>query len=224
MLKIQWLQIGLLLTLAALSSACGARSDASSSRANAQPMDKQEAPNPGRTPLQEKPSDAPPFRSDLELHGIKFLVDSPNRAVANSVTITPSGLEISNDPFTSPVNGYVVDAQVGDLNVDRSPEAYIFVRERGGLERVNVIAYGTNSRKSMSEFVLPEPDVQTKEYKGYNGKDQFDVVENTLSRRFPLFAEENGQMKPTGKTRIVQYKIKQGEATWHFKLHRFDDF
>jgi hypothetical protein len=118
----------------------------------------------------------------------------------------------------------MIDAQVGDLNTDRSPEVYVFVRERDGIGRVNVIAYATNARKSMSEFSLREPDVQTKEYTGYNGGDQFEVVENTLARRFPLYEATGGELRKNGKTRVVQYKIKPGEATWQFYVHRFDDF
>jgi hypothetical protein len=56
----------------------------------------------------------------------------------------------------------------------------------------------------MSEFSLPEPDVQTKEYVGYKGGDQFEVVENTLSRRFPLYEATGGQSRKSGKTRVIQ--------------------
>lgn len=187
---------------------------------------------PATNPVQEKTPESnadnsqqtKAFKSGLELHGIRFLVESPNTLAGNRITVVPSGLKISNDPFTSPAGGEVIDAQIGDLNVDQSPEVYVFVREHGGLGKVSVIAYATNARKSMSEFVLPEPDTGTKEYSGYYGNDKFEVVENTLARQFPLFESKNGMMTKTGKTRVIQYKIKPGEATWQFYVHRFDDF
>jgi hypothetical protein len=98
------------------------------------------------------------------------------------------------------------------------------VRERGGNGRINVIAYGANDKKSMSEFSLHEPDPQSKEYSGYNGSDEFEIVENVLARRFPLFEKKGGETSRNGKTRIVQYKIREGEATWQFYIHRFDEF
>lgn len=210
-----------------LTSACNETSETETNPKDftaVQPINAKTSPEERTTGAQATPLEAVPFRSRLELHEIKFLVESPNTLVGNMITVIPSGLKISNDPFTSPFNGEVIDAQVGDLNGDRSPEVYVFVRERDGIGRVNVIAYATNARKSMSEFSLPEPDVQAKEYAGYNGGDQFEVVENTLSRRFPLYEAVDGQLRKTGKTRVIQYKIKHGDATWQFYVHRFDDF
>jgi len=139
------------------------------------------------------------------------------------VSVTPTGLQVSNEQFDSPINGEVIGAQAGDLNADGSPEVYVFVRERDGRGRVNVVGYATNSRKSMSEFVLPEPDLQKKEFLGYVGRDEFEVVENELVRRFPLFQEQGMEMKPTGKTRAIRYKIKPGEATWQFYITKSND-
>ncbi len=170
------------------------------------------------------PPETPQFKTGLELHGIRFLIESPNTLAGNTVTVVPAGLEISNDPFTSPVGGEVIDAQIGDLNGDRSPEVYVFVRERGGLGKVRVIAYATNARKTMSEFVLSEPDTGRKEYSGYYGDDKFEVAETTLARKFPLYESNNGQMAKTNKSRVIQYKIKPSEATWLFYVDRFNEF
>lgn len=164
------------------------------------------------------------FSATVELHGIKFVVESPNSATGNKFTVTPSGLKESNEPFTQSVDGDVYGAEVGDLNVDQSPEVYVFVRERSGLKRSSVYGFAANAKKSMSQFALAEPDVKSKEYAGYNGEDEFAVVENVLSRRFPIFDGTGADAKKTGKTRIVQYKIKPGEATWQFYVFRSDEY
>lgn len=222
------LRIGL--TLAALLLIGSCATSQSDRPASGSDLSSQKYDSPTPRVDHSKPDDRNPssatssFRTASELHGIRFVVESPNTLAGNTVTVVPSGLEISNDPFTSPINGVVVDAQVGDLNVDQSPEVYVFVREHGGLERFSVVAYATNSRKSMSEFTLPEPDLAAKEYSGYNGWDEFEVIENVLSRKFPVFERVGGQMRKTRRTRIVQYKIKQGEATWQFFVKRFDEF
>jgi hypothetical protein len=47
------------------------------------------------------------------------------------VTITPSGLAIDNSPMTKGVDGHVVLAEVADLNVDGSPEIYVYAQSAG---------------------------------------------------------------------------------------------
>lgn len=170
------------------------------------------------------PKESKAFAATVELHGVKFVVESPNSAAGNKFTVTPSGLKESNEPFTQSVDGDVYGAEVGDLNIDQSPEIYVFVRERSGLKRSTVYGFAANAKKSMSQFALADPDVKSKEYAGYNGEDEFAVVENVLSRRFPIFEGTGADAKKTGKTRIVQYKIKPGEASWQFYVFRSDQY
>ncbi len=165
-----------------------------------------------------------PFKKTVELHGIKFVVESPNAKADNSVTITPTGLSVSNEPIVVKVNGDVSDADVGDLNVDQSPEIYVFYRERDGLKRARVVGYSANNKKSLSEISFREPSIEMPEYAGYKGEDEMIVIENVLSHRFPIFDGIGPDAKKTGKTRIVQYKIKPGEATWQFYVFRKDEY
>ncbi len=213
------LKSSLILTvLLAFAAACG---NAGSNSATNSTSSK---PNANPTTNTNSITTAKPFSATVELHGIKFVVESPNSATGNKFTVTPSGLKESNEPFTQAVDGEVYGAEVGDLNIDQSPEVYVFVRERSGLKRSSVYGFAANNKKSMSSFVLAEPDLKSKEYTGYNGEDEFAVVENVLSRRFPLFEGTGADAKKTGKTRIVQYKIKPGEATWQFYVLRSDEF
>lgn len=163
-----------------------------------------------------------PFSRTVELHGIKFKVESPNSESNNKVTVTPSGLEITNEGFTKSVEGEVYEAEVGDLNVDRSPEVYIYVRKRGVSKGVSLVAYGANNRKSLSEIFLPE--LAPKQAAGYHSEDEFAVVENSLARRFPIFEGTGADARKTGKTRQLQYKLKRGEAGWVLSVYKTTEY
>jgi hypothetical protein len=164
------------------------------------------------------------FEKALEFNDIKFLIYSANSAAGNSVTITPSGLSQRNEAFTVKVKGEVYGAEVGDLNVDQSPEVYVYYREPGPEKRSGLVAFASNKKASISEINLPAPDPESKEYSGYNGEDEFTVIENVLSRRFPVFNGSGPNAKKTGKTRTIQYKIKPGEAVGQLFVLRSDEY
>lgn len=161
-----------------------------------------------------------PFSKTVELHGIKFVVESPNTATGNTVTIKPSGLEVSNEEVKRDVSGEVTEAEVGDLNVDQSPEVYVYVTKSGAEKGTQLIAYATNNKKSMSEINLAAPDMSSPDFKGYRGENEFRVVENSLIQRFPIFDGD----KKTGKMRQIQYKLKPGEAAWQLVKDKTIEF
>ena len=55
---------------------------------------------------------------------------------------------------------------------------------------------------------------------GYIGNDEFSVVETSLSRRFPMYKDG----KPTKKTRQIEYKLIDGEASRLFKVVKSFEF
>jgi len=70
--------------------------------------------------------------------------------------------------------------------------------------------------------VIDEPKAEDLE--GYMGHDEFEVVENTFVRRFPVYKSEDENAKPTGGWRQFQYKLRPGEAAWHLRLDRVVSF
>ncbi len=62
------------------------------------------------------------YDETLKLQGVTFRVECDNAASLNTLTLTPSGLEIDNSPITVEVDGIVTGAEVADLNADGSPE------------------------------------------------------------------------------------------------------
>ena len=77
----------------------------------------------------------------LELQGVTFNVVSPNEASANTVTVSTTGLEIDNSAWSQEVDGIVTGAEMADLNVDGSPEVYVYVRSTSADAKGSVVAY-----------------------------------------------------------------------------------
>jgi hypothetical protein len=164
------------------------------------------------------------FERSLELQGIRFKVSCSNNSSVNKLVITPAGLEIDNSPITRDVNGTVTGAEIADLNVDGSPEIYIYVTSAGSGSYGTLVAYSVNKRKSLSEIFLPPVADNAKANQGYMGHDEFDIVENTFVQRFPIYGKGDTNATPSGKTRQVQYKLKQGEAGWVLKVDRIVEY
>jgi hypothetical protein len=156
---------------------------------------------------------AKPFSQQLKLQGVTFNVNCPNEGPVNTVTITTVGLA-RNKVIKREVKGVVTGAEVADLNVDRSPEIYIYAASTGSERFGQLIALSSNKKKSLSDIYLPEIAPGSKESVGYSGHDDFAVVENTFVRRFPIYSSSDSNAKPTGKMRQFQYKLKPGEAGW----------
>lgn len=167
---------------------------------------------------------AAPFEQRLELLGIDFLVSSPNKDAGNTVRIVPSGLQIDNTPIEMEVAGQVGGAEVADLNVDRSPEVYVYVRGPAPQQRGTLVAVSANNRKSLGFVNLPELSEHRGASAGYRGHDDMAVVEGRFVRRFPLYGKDGDAARLTGRTRQLQYKLVRGEASWVLKLDRMIEY
>jgi len=154
------------------------------------------------------------FDRTLTEQGVTFHVTSPNAASINTLRIQPSGLKADNTLIERQVEGTVTNAEVADLNVDGSPELYVYVTSAGSGSQGSLVAYSANKGKSLSEIYLPPLEEDKVAAKGYMGHDEFAVVESTLVRRFPVYKDGDTNSKPTGGTRQIQYKLKAGEAGW----------
>lgn len=112
---------------------------------------------------------------------------------------------------------------MADLNVDSSPEIYLYVATNDGSKTGSVVAYAANHKKSPSQIYLP-PLENEKDRRGYRGGDEFAVVESILGRRFPIYPDDQSDAKPTGRTRQLQYKLTPGEAGWILRLDKSLEF
>jgi hypothetical protein len=164
------------------------------------------------------------FRQEFELHGVRFVVEATDEGSLNQLTITPSGLTISNDPATKEIDGRVTGADIADLDIDGYPEIYVWVNSAGSGSYGSVIGYAVNNGKSMSEVYFPEFDESKKYFKGYMGHDEFAVVESTFVRRFPIYKPSDSNAEPTGGTRQLQYKLQAGEAGWKLVVDKVVEY
>jgi Periplasmic lysozyme inhibitor of I-type lysozyme len=156
---------------------------------------------------------APKAFSDTKtLHGISFKVTCPNEGSINRLTIRPKGLKGGDAPIEREVDGTVYAADIADLDVDGSPEIYVFTTSAGSGSYGSLIAYSVNKNASLSEIRLPDINENKAHSKGYMGHDKFGVGEGALVRRFPIYREGDTNSAPSGGTRQIQYKLEAGEA------------
>jgi hypothetical protein len=170
------------------------------------------------------PTPSSGFDRTLTLQGIRFRVTTPNDGSINKLRIEPSGLEIDNTAIEREIDGTVTGAEIADLNVDGSPEIYVYITSAGSGSYGSLVAFSANRKKSLSEIYLPELTADKKNARGYMGHDEFAVVENVLARRFPIYREGDTNTKPSGKMRQLQYKLVKGEASWQLRLDRAVEF
>lgn len=164
------------------------------------------------------------FDQTLSLQGVSFRVSSANVGSVNRLRIEPKGLKRNNAVIEHEIDGAVTMAEVADLNVDGSPEIYVYVTSAGSGSYGSLVAFAANKRRSLSEIYLPPLQDDAKASKGYMGHDEFRVVESTLVRRFPVYRDGDSNAQPTGGTRQIQYKLKAGEAGWVLRPDRIIDY
>lgn len=141
------------------------------------------------------------------------VVAHPEGASLNNIKVTLKevpGSEMSFDKV-DPVNKFMVD----DLDADGFDEIYITTTSAGSGSYGNVYGVASNKDKSVSGVFMPpveEADMaKGKHFEGYQGHDDFQIIENSMIRTFPIKSEK-------ATKRQVNYKMKAGEATYLFYI------
>ncbi len=156
----------------------------------------------------------------LMLQNIGFNIRSIEKDGNNTLTVNAFGLEQPNQIFTIDIKGTVENAEVEDLNSDGSPELVVYTQTQNEEEYGHVYGFTTNNKKSMSLISFPSIKDNPELTKGYQGHDEFALVETYLAQRFPIYEND----KPTGKMRQITYKLKEGEAMRSFEVDRITEF
>jgi hypothetical protein len=152
------------------------------------------------------------FNQTMALQGITFQVKSSGEGSQQQLTITTKGAKPAIKPIHQTVNGRVVGARVADLNGNGTPEIYVFVQGAGSGSYGELVAYAVTPGRDLSPIYLP--DLSGAMAQGYQGHDQFEVVEGCLVRRFPIYKPGDSNAKATGGERQICYKLQSGEAGW----------
>ncbi len=165
---------------------------------------------------------AAPFEQTLNADGFSVRIISPNTPDKNTITLLPTGLKSMNAPLALEVEGLIARAFLEDADGDDSPELFLIFTNSGSGSYGKALAYSTNGKKSLTPIIFEEPAPMNLE--GYMGHDEFTVMENTFLRRFPIYKNGDTNASPTGGGRQFQYKLKPGEAAWHFRIDRIETF
>ena len=152
------------------------------------------------------------FNRTLSLQGYSFQVKATGEGSQQQVTITTRGGKMPIKTITETVNGTVIGAEVADLNSNSLPEIYVYVQSAGSGSYGELVAYSVISGNQLSPIVLQE--LTGAPAKGYQGHDEFSVVEGCLVRRFPIYKPGDSNAKATGGLRQICYKLRNGEASW----------
>lgn len=162
-----------------------------------------------------------PFFAQQVLQGVTFQVESPNDSSINIVKVRALVDEKTLGEQAVEADGTITGIEVDDLNADGFPEIYIYVTSAGSGSIGSLIAFASNSNRSVTPITLPQlEDEGGAVTKGYMGHDEFLIGEGVLVRRFPVYLEGDTNARPTGGTRQIQYKLKAGEAGWMLRKYR----
>lgn len=142
----------------------------------------------------------------------------------STLTIQPKGFSEDNSIITKTIDGSINNVEVDDVNADGSPELLIYVTSAGSGSYGTAIGFSGNNNKSLSEIAIPSIIDNPKANKGYMGHDEFAIVEGTLVQRFPIYKDGDTNSKPTGGTRQIQYKLKNGEASKVFAIDKIIEY
>ncbi|MCP9809683.1 hypothetical protein KBY58_09590 [Cyanobium sp. HWJ4-Hawea] len=154
--------------------------------------------------------------SVLSLQGITFTVSSKGEGSQRDLTIKTKGTKKPLAPIQTTIDGSISGVAVADLNSNGLPEIYVFVSGAGSGSYGSVVGYAVN-RGSGSITPINLPELAGKMAVGYMGHDTFKVVENRLTRSFPVYRPGDINAKPTGGSRQINYQLVAGEASWQLK-------
>jgi hypothetical protein len=153
------------------------------------------------------------FQENLQAGPVSFFVSSPNVEEANTLVVASQGMQTRNDTFQIVVNAKVTGAEVADINQDSYPELYVFTTGPGAQQKGDVFAFASYKNRMMGEVYVPGVSAQSPMLKGYAGRDQFELVDTALLRRFPIYKGET----PSGKERTIVYQLNKGESSYRLE-------
>jgi hypothetical protein len=183
--------------------------------------------NKGETSIEEISINEPQkasFQKTLSSQNLSFDITTSGEGSIRQLSIQPKGLEIDNSKIALEIEGQVVNAEMEDLNGDGFPEILIYTMSAGSGSYGSVIGYSVNNGKSVSQIYFPELSENKEASIGYMGHDEFAIEKPYLVREFPIYKEKDTNVNPTGGTRQVQYKLKDGEASRLFVIDKISDY
>ncbi|MFT4155642.1 hypothetical protein [Parafilimonas sp.] len=164
------------------------------------------------------------FDTTVKMGDQGFRVDCNNKNPdKNEVTVSPIGLQVTGSKPAFSVYGKVRKAFTDDMNDDGRPDLVICIYSGDSGEIGSVAAISYNADKAFDPVYFPDIYLDSKIREGYKGHDEFSALTGTLMRRFPIYLPADAPGRPTGGTRVVQYKIMTDNGRQSFKVLRSYD-
>lgn len=171
--------------------------------------DASEQAAPATTPAESAPQ--PVVKEITTASGKKIMIEEthPKGASLSNIKVWFADNSASEMIFNDvdPVNKVLT----GDLDANKFDEIFIWTVSAGSGSYGKLIGLSSLGDKSFALVNMPE--ISEKDlapggnFEGYEGHDEFEIVENSLSRRFPVKSDK-------GTIRGVNYKMKKGEASF----------
>jgi hypothetical protein len=158
------------------------------------------------------------FNKTLTLQGVSFHVTCANEGSENTLRIAPSGALHTPRVIEQKIDGFVVGAEVADLDGNGAPEIYVFVQSAGSGSYGTVVGHAVNRGGAITPIVMPELADDTRASAGYMGRDRFSIAGDRLMRQFPVYRDGDPNAAPSGGTRQLHYRLVPREANWALQL------
>ncbi len=158
----------------------------------------------------------------LKIGKVGYRITCSNRnPEKNDATINPICFENQAREFSIEIKGRIKKAEIDDLNNDGFPDVVLYVFPGDSLQKGTVIGISSDKNQSVNPIILPDVLDDQKLREGYRGFDDFNLMEGTLMRRYPLYVTDSLGAHPTGKMRQVLYRVVPGERNMlKFKVIR----
>ncbi len=154
--------------------------------------------------------------------GKEFVVKAESKSASlNDIVVTPKGFEYSKENMVIKDADPIADVFTADINKDGFDELYVITRSAGSGSYATIYAWSSNRDKSVTPVYVKELSEKEKEkiFKGYMGHDSVYVSGDRLYRKFPVYKDGDANCCPSGGTKVVQYILKNGEASWILEVN-----
>jgi hypothetical protein len=150
------------------------------------------------------------YDSTLKIAKVGYKVNCMNRKPdVNVLSIKPIGFKNEGGEVQREIKGRVIAAEIDDLNQDNFPDLIIYIIESSG----KMIPFTVSSKDNeyMQPILFPDITNDMQLSKGYRGKDEYELLQGELWRKFPIFDSDTAIKEPTNKVRKIRYKVVAGD-------------
>jgi len=128
----------------------------------------------------------------------------------NQVSISPKGFGKEVGDLSFSIKGRLRKILIDDLNADGYPDLILCIYGGANGQMGNIAGIASSGNSSLLPVHFPDIYSNPKLSEGYKGYDEFSVMVGTLLQSFPVYKQGDTDT-PGGGTRVVQYKIMNGE-------------